>query len=59
MIEIKKVYDFYMEHEWIGAVETTGIITEHKEATEFMSLLEEIFCEATESIENEELGLEA
>jgi len=58
MIEIKKGYDFYVEQEWIGTVETTGIITEHEDVAEFMTWLEEMFCEATESIENEELGLE-
>ena len=58
MIELKKVYDFYMSEEqvWIGAVETINTVTEHEKTAELMTLLGEIVCEATE-IENEQLGV--
>jgi len=59
MIELKKVYDFYMlqEQVWIGAVEMITFV-EHEKTTDLTSLLEEIICETTENTENEQAGVE-
>jgi len=53
MLEIKKTCDFYAlrKEVWSGAVETIDTVIKYEKTAELMTLLEDIFYEATEIIE--------